>query len=114
MRSVLFQVSGFDRSACARDGNVDRLLDPLNELDEPPNVVFRNRPSDRFGPLILRLRFRLAKPLGFLAEYSRGKSELINALFFSSFKERLLPSDVGRTTMCPLTSGANPLTTSRR
>jgi hypothetical protein len=39
--------------------------------------------------------------LAFLAEYSRGKSELINALFFSSFKERLLPSDVGRTTMCP-------------
>jgi len=39
--------------------------------------------------------------LAFLAEYSRGKSELINALFFSAFKERLLPSDVGRTTMCP-------------
>src|SRR5512140_950618 len=39
--------------------------------------------------------------LAFLAEYSRGKSELINALFFASFKERLLPSDVGRTTMCP-------------
>ncbi len=39
--------------------------------------------------------------LAFLAEFSRGKSELINALFFSSFRERLLPSDVGRTTMCP-------------
>lgn len=39
--------------------------------------------------------------LAFLAEFSRGKSELINALFFSSFKERLLPSNVGRTTMCP-------------
>lgn len=39
--------------------------------------------------------------LAFLAEFSRGKSELINALFFSRFKERLLPSDVGRTTMCP-------------
>src|SRR5687768_5230463 len=39
--------------------------------------------------------------LAFLAEFSRGKSELINALFFSDFKERLLPSDVGRTTMCP-------------
>ncbi len=39
--------------------------------------------------------------LAFLAEFSRGKSELINAMFFSSFKERLLPSDVGRTTMCP-------------
>ncbi len=39
--------------------------------------------------------------LAFLAEYSRGKTELINAMFFSDFKERLLPSDVGRTTMCP-------------
>ena len=39
--------------------------------------------------------------LAFLAEFSRGKSELINALFFASLKERLLPSDVGRTTMCP-------------
>jgi Dynamin family len=39
--------------------------------------------------------------LAFVAEFSRGKSELINALFFSDFKRRLLPSDAGRTTMCP-------------
>ncbi len=39
--------------------------------------------------------------LAFLAEYSRGKSEIINAMFFSDFQQRLLPSDVGRTTMCP-------------
>ena len=39
--------------------------------------------------------------LAFVAEFSRGKTELINALFFSDFKQRLLPSDVGRTTMCP-------------
>ncbi|MEO8038920.1 MAG: dynamin family protein [Betaproteobacteria bacterium] len=39
--------------------------------------------------------------LAFLAEYSRGKTELINAIFFSGFKQRLLPSNVGRTTMCP-------------
>src|SRR5258706_6908392 len=39
--------------------------------------------------------------LAFIAEFSRGKTELINALFFSDFKQRLLPSDVGRTTMCP-------------
>lgn len=56
--------------------------------------------SIRFYDLLENLnRGRLM--LAFLAEYSRGKSELINALFFSSFKERLLPSDVGRTTMCP-------------
>ncbi len=39
--------------------------------------------------------------LAFVAEFSRGKSELINALFFADLKQRLLPSDVGRTTMCP-------------
>jgi len=39
--------------------------------------------------------------LAFLAEFSRGKTELINAIFFSDYKQRLLPSNVGRTTMCP-------------
>lgn len=39
--------------------------------------------------------------LAFLAEFSRGKTETINALFFSDFKQRLLPSEPGRTTMCP-------------
>jgi hypothetical protein len=35
------------------------------------------------------------------AEFSRGKSELLNAIFFADFKERLLPVGTGRTTMCP-------------
>ncbi|HUU72185.1 MAG TPA: dynamin family protein [Burkholderiales bacterium] len=39
--------------------------------------------------------------LAFLAEFSRGKTELINAMFFSGYRQRLLPSDIGRTTMCP-------------
>ena len=39
--------------------------------------------------------------LAFVAEYSRGKTETINALFFSDFNQRLLPCEVGRTTMCP-------------
>ena len=39
--------------------------------------------------------------LAFLAEFSRGKTETINALFFSDFSQRLLPSAPGRTTMCP-------------
>lgn len=36
-----------------------------------------------------------------VAEISRGKTELINAIFFSDYKQRLLPSEAGRTTMCP-------------
>lgn len=39
--------------------------------------------------------------LAFIAEFSRGKTEMINALFFSDYGERLLPSNPGRTTMCP-------------
>lgn len=39
--------------------------------------------------------------IGFAAEFSRGKTELINAIFFSDYKRRLLPSSAGRTTMCP-------------
>jgi hypothetical protein len=39
--------------------------------------------------------------IALVAEFSRGKTELINALFFSDYKQRLLPSEAGRTTMCP-------------
>ncbi|MGA8052981.1 MAG: dynamin family protein [Burkholderiales bacterium] len=39
--------------------------------------------------------------VAFVAEYSRGKSELINAIFFADYGRRLLPSSSGRTTMCP-------------
>ena len=39
--------------------------------------------------------------VAFVAEYSRGKSELINALFFADYGQRILPSSAGRTTMCP-------------
>ena len=67
-------------------------LERTNQLDVQQSI--------RFYDLLEALnRGRLT--LAFLAEFSRGKSELINALFFSSFEDRLLPSDVGRTTMCP-------------
>lgn len=39
--------------------------------------------------------------IAFVGEYSRGKTELINALVFSEFGQRMLPSQAGRTTMCP-------------
>ena len=39
--------------------------------------------------------------VAFVAEFSRGKSELINAIFFADLGQRLLPSAAGRTTMCP-------------
>ncbi len=39
--------------------------------------------------------------VAFVAEFSRGKSEMINTIFFGDFKKRILPSGTGRTTMCP-------------
>ncbi len=39
--------------------------------------------------------------IAFVGEYSRGKTELINALFFAEYGQRMLPSEAGRTTMCP-------------
>jgi hypothetical protein len=51
------------------------------------------------------LRQRLASDrlvVAFVAEFSRGKSELINALFFAQTGRRVLPATPGRTTMCPV------------
>jgi hypothetical protein len=38
--------------------------------------------------------------VAFVAEFSRGKSELINAIFFADTGRRVLPATPGRTTMC--------------
>lgn len=37
-----------------------------------------------------------------VGEFSRGKTELINAIFFADYGQRLLPTEAGRTTMCPV------------
>jgi uncharacterized protein YdcH (DUF465 family) len=54
----------------------------------------------RLGRVLDRLRDDRMS-IAFVAEFSRGKSELINALFFADYGQRLLPSSAGRTTMCP-------------
>ncbi len=66
----------------------------------------------------LRLQYVLERlredklTIAFVAEFSRGKSELINAIFFSDYGDRILPSSAGRTTMCPTelmwTTGGRP------
>lgn len=53
---------------------------------------------------IARIKDRLVDDklsIAFVAEFSRGKSELINAIFFADYGQRILPSSAGRTTMCP-------------
>ena len=63
------------------------------------------------GPLLARLA-HIAQGLqrdkvlvAFVAEFSRGKSELINAIFFADRGRRIVPASAGRTTMCPTELG---------
>ncbi|MDO9093853.1 MAG: dynamin family protein [Rubrivivax sp.] len=61
--------------------------------------------DDADAALLAALRERLASDklvLAFVAEFSRGKSELINAIFFADAGRRVLPATPGRTTMCPV------------
>jgi hypothetical protein len=61
------------------------LLDPQSEL--------------RLKQLIDRLsKDKLI--VAFVAEFSRGKTELINSIFFADFGQRLCHLSAGRTTMC--------------
>ena len=46
--------------------------------------------------------------VAFVAEFSRGKSELINAMFFADYGRRIMPASAGRTTMCPTELGYDP------
>ena len=57
------------------------------------------------------LRQRLAgdrRKMAVVGEFSRGKSELINALLAGAGGQRLLPATPGRTTMCPVELGCEP------
>jgi hypothetical protein len=61
--------------------------------------------DDGDAALLAALRERLSSEklvLAFVAEFSRGKSELINAIFFADAGRRVLPATPGRTTMCPV------------
>ncbi|MEY4752915.1 MAG: hypothetical protein RJA44_590 [Pseudomonadota bacterium] len=67
--------------------------------------------DDAAGDLLESLRQRLSSEklvLAFVAEFSRGKSELINAIFFANAGRRIMPASPGRTTMCPVELGWDP------
>jgi hypothetical protein len=67
--------------------------------------------DDAASAQITALRERLASDklvLAFVAEFSRGKSELINAIFFADAGRRVLPATPGRTTMCPVELAYDP------
>jgi GTPase SAR1 family protein len=60
---------------------------------------------------LLRLETRVRSDkimVAFVAEFSRGKSEMINAIFFAGYGRRIMPASAGRTTMCPTEMGYDP------
>ena len=75
-------------------------------LDELSRFLTDHELVDASASLQLAaLRERLASEklvVAFVAEFSRGKSELINAIFFADTGRRVLPATPGRTTMCPV------------
>ncbi|MDR0563308.1 MAG: dynamin family protein [Azoarcus sp.] len=81
-----------------RDETAEAVLKLRNWLNL--NDVSDAQADQRLQHLIERLRTDKLT-VAFVAEFSRGKSELINAIFFAEHGGRILPSSVGRTTMCP-------------
>lgn len=77
-----------------------RALDALSRWLEDTGLDL-----ERVRPMLAQQAARLQNDrmtLAFVAEFSRGKSELINAIFFSGHGQRILPAGAGRTTMCPM------------
>jgi hypothetical protein len=81
-----------------RKSLIDNICDYRNWLTE--HELTDAQTEARITQVLDRLREDKLN-VAFVAEFSRGKSELINAIFFANYKQRLLPSSAGRTTMCP-------------
>lgn len=81
-----------------RKALVDTICDYRSWLNE--QELNDAQIDQRITHLLERLREDRLN-VAFVAEFSRGKSELINAIFFADYGQRLLPSSAGRTTMCP-------------
>jgi hypothetical protein len=81
-----------------RKALVDTICDYRSWLNE--QELNDGQIDQRIQHLLERLRDDKLN-VAFVAEFSRGKSELINAIFFADYGQRLLPSTAGRTTMCP-------------
>lgn len=88
-----FTAHGDWRGRCAEAVEQLRTWLSSNELDDA-------RTELRLTQMLSRLADERLT-VAFVAEFSRGKSELINAIFFSDLGQRVLPSSAGRTTMCP-------------
>ncbi|TWI58390.1 replication fork clamp-binding protein CrfC [Pseudomonas duriflava] len=80
-------------------------LELIRQVDRYSDWLARNRlGTPSLDETLARCRQILREDtitLAFAGEFSRGKTELINALFFADYGQRMLPSQAGRTTMCP-------------
>ena len=86
-------LSGWRLTLARRLDDVSRFLND-HELVDASAMVQSAALRERLGNEML--------VVAFVAEFSRGKSELINAIFFADTGRRVLPATPGRTTMCPV------------
>ena len=93
--SIFTQFSAYGQWRSRLNGALSSFRQWLSE-----NELSDTQSDARLAGLLRRLQEdRLY--VAFVAEFSRGKSELINAIFFAGYGNRVLPSAAGRTTMCP-------------
>lgn len=91
-------VQKFQQYSNWRDGvrnSLERYRDCVHAIDLSDGAS-----DQRFMQMLSRLNEDKLS-IAFVAEFSRGKSELINAIFFADYGQRILPTSAGRTTMCP-------------
>ena len=92
-------LSGWRNTVARRIGDLARFMGEHDLADGPASET------------LVQLGQRLAGEklvVAFVAEFSRGKSELINAIFFADAGKRVLPATPGRTTMCPVELAWDP------
>ena len=88
-------IANYDRWKKALDRQLDSFSDWLESLF--PNSAGARQVVQQARQLLADDQFTVA----LVGEFSRGKTELINALLSHTYGKRLLPSRPGRTTMCP-------------
>ena len=92
----------FDQHGAWRRNFAHRLKWLSRWLDE--NELLDQSVAERLRELEAQMRSSKVM-VAFVAEFSRGKSELINAIFFAAYGRRIMPASAGRTTMCPTELG---------
>lgn len=95
----------FDQHGAWRRNFAHRLKWLSRWLDE--NELLNQSVAERLRDVESQLRTSKVM-VAFVAEFSRGKSELINAIFFAGYGRRIMPASAGRTTMCPTELGYDP------